>query len=278
MKQTKFFALIMATLVLGLTTSCGDDDEKKPTFDEGSGATSIKTIKNSDGNAVQLDEFHYNGTTCKYYYKAGRLHKMTGNTTNSTLINSPFKVSYQETIDGITYDQTTDITLDVDNDIKSYSVKEIVSQKNGLSQLTENATFTYGYSKEITRVELNGKYASTISPQDNSTYLYIIDFTWENGNLTKADVLEKVDDKEDRNTHSFYYSSQEYKSSQMPFNMVKNYILGGYSEAKQLFSFVPFIGFGKLPANIPTGISLSFNSDGTIHGENGCTYTYAKSN
>lgn len=290
MKQTKLYAFIlMAALAIGLNTSCSKDDDnegEKPV--SGSGASLIKTIKDKDGNAVQLDEFTYASHTYKYFYsESGKLNKMIdeidGTVFKPTLINSPFNITYKESTSSndVSYDWNTDIKLDGEGDITSYTTTENTTKKGGsFMKVEETATFTYGYSKEIKLVNISGKFVENTSSIVNTKYNITIKFTWDSGNITEANVTELVDGKENYPTISYSYSSGTLTSNQMPYNFVRYGILGNYSYSDQIYAFLPLIGFGKTPQNVPYSagghsINLYRNSNGTISSENNCSYVYA---
>lgn len=278
----------MAALFIGMNASCSKDDDnegEKPV--SGSGANLIKVIRDKDGNTVQLDEFRNGSYTFKYYYsESGKLNKMitekSGQVYKPMTIDAPFTINYKETTsDGVTNDWKTEFTLDGEGDITSYNTVENTTAVGGsFSKVEEKATFTYDYSKQIKLVKIIGKYVANINAVINTNYTITIEFTWDGGNIKEAKVTELVDSKENYPKISYSYSSATLKSNQMPFNFVKYGILGDYSYSDQLFYFLPFIGFGQTPKNVPSSVNghsanVYLNTNGTISTENNCNYTYA---
>ncbi len=291
MKHLKFYAIaMMAVAIVGMNVSCSKDEKDGEVIVNGSGADRIKVIQTDNGGAVQLDALTANSRTYEYYYESGKLTKMIeqydGTTFKPTLINSPFSVSYKETFDnGKSYDWKTDIKLDASGDITSYTTNETLlynSAGTDWSKTDENVAFTYNYAKQIAKVKINGKNTTLRNGStETNSYLYEIDFTWEDGNLVKGDVTSQINGTENRSTISISYgSSSKIKNSQMPYNLAKYGILGGFTLSNQILSFIPLIGFGTTPTNIPTYINgksanIYLNSNGTIGSENSCTYKYA---
>jgi len=294
MKQTKFLAMIMAALVLGMTTSCGDDPDPtpSPTPTPINGTSLYRIIKDKNGNAVQLDEFTFteivDGNSqqhkCKYYYEAGKLYKMIdeidGSLFKPTAISTPFKVSFSERINNVSYDQQSEYKLDGNGDIVAYSLTQKKTEGTASAKTEESATFTYDGAKQISRVTIAGKTVSNFSGVASEDYSYTIDFTWVNGNPTKAFVKSTVNGLENTETRTYSYNtSVNLTSNQMPYTLVQNCILGGFSRSQQLRSFIPLIGFGLVPKNVPYSFSVYTNSStGVIQSETGCAYKYATSN
>lgn len=288
MKQSKFFAFVMlAALALGINTSCSKDDEEVNKPVEGNGATLIKVIKDKDNNAVQLDAFTNGDGTAKYYYDAsGRLNKMIweddGVVYKAASVNSPFNISYNENHNGLVYDWNTEISLNSEADITSYkTVEKTTATGTGkFINLEENATFAYDYSKQLKKIKISGKFVNNLSSDTNINYDVTIEFTWDSGNIKEGTVTEFVNSKESHSTIYFSYSSQKLNTKQMPYNFVKYGILGDYSLSDQLFRYLPFIGFGLIPQNVPSSVngknaSVYLNSNGTISSESNCNYVYA---
>ena len=297
MKKTKFCIItMMVAFTMGMITSCSDDEEETggaTTIIENNGTGAIfKGIKDKDGKSVQLDEFSYNGHSCKYYYnEQGRLNKMIetvgGVLRKPTSINYPFEVIYKETKDGYAYDWQTSIKLDGAGDITSYSTKELVTSTSngGFKKLEEDVKFAYNYSKQIQKVEITRNITSSgfdrgNAETENGKFYYLIEFTWEEGILKEGKISSVINDKEDHNTFKFSKYTKKLTSNQMPFNMVNSGFMRNFAKSEQFFSFVPFIGFGNVDKEkgIPSDYaSFSTNENGTISREGSCTYTYAES-
>ena len=288
MKHFKFMTIILTmTVALFTYTSCSKDEEETNKIEEGTGARLIKVIKDKNGNAVQLDEFGQGSHIYKYYYDAsGKLNKMIeeigGTLYKPTLVDSPFKITYNEkTKDGINANWETEINLDTDANILSYTSKETNKSESDFTQVDETVNFTYGYDNEIKMVKIEGKRTKNVNGSPETTqYNITIEFTWEKNNIVKADVVPLINNKEDRDEYKISYSSSELLSNQMPFNLVKYGILGNYVYSQQIEAFIPLIGFGKVPKNVPSYVNgknagAYLNSNGTIGSENSCTYKYA---
>ena len=263
MKHLKFYAIaMMAVAIAGMNVSCSKDEKDGEVIVNGSGADRIKVIQTDNGGAVQLDALTANSRTYEYYYESGKLTKI-----------------------GKSDDWKTDIKLDASGDITPYTTNETLlynSAGTDWSKTDENVVFTYNYAKQIAKVKINGKNTRLINgANETNSYLYEIDFTWEDGNLVKGDVTSQINGTENRSTISISYgSSSKIKNGQMPYNLAKYGILGGFTLSNQILSFIPLIGFGTTPTNIPTNINgksanIYLNSNGTIGSENSCTYKYA---
>lgn len=278
---------MLTALVLGVNTSCSKDDEDVNKPVEGNGATTIKVIKDKNGNAVQLDEFRVGNNTYKYYYNAsGKLNKMIweddGEVCKPAVIDSPFTIAYNENHNGVVCDWKTEIKLDNDGDITAYNTTEktTATGTGAFINVNEEATFAYDYSKQLKKVKIKGKFVNNLSSNTNVTYDVTIEFTWENGNITEGKVTSFENSTENHSTIYFSYNSSKLNTKQMPYSYARYGLLGGYSYSDQFFFYLPFVGFGLIPQNVPSSVngknaSVYLNSNGTISSESNCNYLYA---
>ncbi|MBR1788651.1 MAG: hypothetical protein IJ762_05625 [Bacteroidaceae bacterium] len=259
--------LLIATAIAMSFSSCSDEDES-------SGTTPIPVQTDINGNKFRVSSV---GRAYYQYDENGHLKSLVIGDTKINVNGSTFSYKEKDEDDG-EVSETVKVNFNQDGLITSWSTSGICKYDDGeWEKWTEKGTLKYNSERQMTSMSSNCTYSGKIDEESYSErYSIIQNNIWEDGNLVKWEFEENDDGDKDEGNYDISYGNRSNPTLQFPLNMIDCF---EFFDTEIIAYLVPLGYCGVGPTYFPTSIYyyslyFSLNDNGTIHSENGYTYSY----